>query len=484
MAGSTDRMNVLYIMSDEQRYDSLSHVGRSICRTPNLDGLAAEGIRFDNAYSVCALCSPARASMLNGLYPHNHHMWNNNDMMQWAVRDMPDSVRLISQVMGAAGYHCGFSGKWHCGETKLPRSYGFEGMQVPNYGDPYRTAEYAAYLAARGLEPPRRVDIIRDWAGGTLSGPPEACEPYYVTEVALDLLRHYCREREAKGRPFLVFVSLWGPHHACFVPEPYASMYNPDDVALWPNMRDSLDNKPNIQRRYLRTFYPEAPHLDDDTWRRIIGKYWGFCTFVDDQVGRLLGALSELGQERNTAVLFSTDHGDMTGAHGGFWDKDAFMYEETYHIPLLARVPGLTKAGSVCHRLVSNMDLATTALDVAGLLAPVDASGAGAYDGRSLVPLFREPDGAWRDDLMCEFHGHRYLYSQRMVRWGDVKYIYNASEEDEVYDLRHDPHELTNVLNEPSYRPVVQEGRQRLLKWIDDSRDPIKFAARHQLTNW
>ena len=108
-------VNILYIMTDQQRYDSLSCVARSICRTPRLDRLAAEGVRFDRAYSVCALCSPARASMLTGRYPHNHRMWNNQDMMQWAVRDLPDEERLISQDLTEAGYNCGYVGKWRRG---------------------------------------------------------------------------------------------------------------------------------------------------------------------------------------------------------------------------------------------------------------------------------------------------------------------------------------------------------------------------------
>jgi arylsulfatase A-like enzyme len=159
------RPNVVYIMTDQQRYDTLSCVGRTDCRTPNLDRLAAEGIRFDNAYTVCALCSPARTSMLTGRYPHNHRMWNNNDMMQWAIRDLPDEERIISQDLVAAGYNCGYVGKWHCGESKLPYDYGFVGMDVPNYGDPYRTKEYGDYLAAWGLEAPKYIPPVIEFPG-------------------------------------------------------------------------------------------------------------------------------------------------------------------------------------------------------------------------------------------------------------------------------------------------------------------------------
>ena len=470
-------LNILYIMTDQQRYDSLSCVGRSLCQTPAVDRLARAGMRFDNAYSVCALCSPARISMLTGRYPHNHRMWNNNDMMQWARSDLPDEERLISQDLVEAGYHCGFSGKWHGGSRKVPSSYGFLGMDVPNYGDPYKTREYAEYIAARGLQPPVRLKSELPWAAGTLRGPMEACEPHFVAEHALNLMHRFSEERERTGRPFLMFVSFWGPHHPCFVPEPYASMYDPADVQLPPNLEDNLVNKPAVQRRFRRSFYPQGPALSEDQWRWIIAKYWGFCSFCDDEIGRLLQALKEMGRENDTAVIFTTDHGDMQGAHGGIFDKGEFMYEETYHIPLIIRVPGITTPGDVCDKLVSNMDLASTALALAGVSVPAN------HDGRSLVPLLHDPNADWRDDLMCEFHGHRYLYSQRMVRWSNYKYVYNASDEDELYDLDRDPYELRNVVNEPEYTTIADEGRRRLLRWIDESRDPLKFAAHYHLAS-
>jgi arylsulfatase A-like enzyme len=469
------RLNIVYIMTDQQRYDTLSCVGQTRCQTPNLDRLASGGIRFDNAYTVCALCSPARTSMLTGRYPHNHRMWNNNDMMQWAIRDLPDGERMISQDLVAAGYNCGYVGKWHCGESKLPGDYGFVGMDVPNYGDPYQTKEYSDYLVARGLEPPRYVPPAIEYAPGHFGGPVEACAPHFLVEYALDLLTDFHEERERSDKPFMLFLSFWGPHAPYLVPEPFASMYDPAEAELWTNFRDDLAGKPRVQDRFRRAF-SNYPNVSDDAWRDGIAKYWGFCSFIDAEIGRLLDALQEMGREDDTAVLFSTDHGDMTGSHGGIWDKSAFMYEETYHIPLIARVPGMTVAGTVCEAFVSNMDLATTVLDIAGLSVPIE------HDGRSLVPLLRDPQSGWRDDLMSEFHGHRFLYSQRMVRWSDYKYVFNAPDEDELYDLVQDPHELANLVDDPAHSEIAKEGRQRLLKWIRDTDDPIWFAARHMLS--
>ena len=464
--------NILYIMTDQQRYDTLSCVGRTACRTPNLDRLAAGGIRFDNAYTVCALCSPARTTMLTGRFPHSHRMWNNNDMMQWAIRDLPAGERMISQDLVEAGYNCGYVGKWHCGESKLPSDYGFVGMEVPNYGSPYRTPEYAAYLEERGLEPPEWIRPAVEGAPGHFGGPLEACSPHFLTEFALSLLAGFNEQRERSGQPFMLFLSYWGPHAPYLVPEPYASLHDPADVPLWANYGEELSVKPRVQARHRRSFTGD---VSDEAWRDRIAKYWGFNSFIDDEIGRLLARLEALGRADDTAVLFSTDHGDMTGSHGGIMDKGPFMYEEIYHIPQILRVPGVTTPGTVCGALVSNMDLATTALDIAGLDIPP------SHEGRSLVPLMRDPRAAWRDDLMCEYHGHRFLYTQRMVRWEHYKYIYNAPDEDELYDLASDPHELANRIDDPAYEHVAGEGRRRLLQWIEDTHDPIWFAASRML---
>ena len=469
MSKEKETRNVLYIMTDQQRYDTLSCNGATFSQTPNLDDLAAEGTRFERAYSVCALCSPARTSMLTGLYPHNHRMWNNNDMMQWAIRDLADDVRVISQDFVDAGYNCGYTGKWHCGEKKVPSSYGFIGMDVPNYGNPSATKEYANYLAANGLGRPEPMERVL--GGATMSGPPEASPTWFLGEHASNLLEQFNSDLEDNDRPFMLFVSIWGPHAAYNIPEPYASMYNPADIPPWPNMQDTLAGKPAAHRRFRRTWGRDAPWK---MWQKAVAHYWGYCSLIDDVIGRLLNRLRELGRWDDTAILFSTDHGDMTGSHGGFFDKGPFMYEETYHIPQIVRIPG-AEAGAVSDRFVTNMDLAATALDTAGLPIPEN------FDARSLAPLAFDADSDWPDDVYVEFHGHRFLYSQRMVRWGSYKYVYNASDEDELYDLAEDPAELNNCIQEAKYQPIAEEGRQRIWNWVQASNDPIRGAAGGQL---
>ena len=473
---STARPNILYVMTDQQRFDSLSLYGRTQCQTPNLDRFAGSAMRFDRAYTVCALCSPARASMLTGLYPHRHRMWNNNDMMQWAIRDLPDDVELISTPLGQAGYRCGYVGKWHCGRNKVPSTYGFEGMDVPNYGNPYKTQEYSDYLDRNGLQAPEREAVVCDRTpdqsliAGELRGDIRAASTYFLTDYSLDMMQRFQRDREANAAPWMMFVSLWLPHAPYMPPTEYARMYDPSRMELWPNFHDTLEGKPPHQDRFRRSCW-RGVDIDDDTWRMIIAHEFAQMTFLDSQLGRLFEGLEELGIVDDTVVLFGTDHGDMCGSHGKFFDKGSYMYEEIYHVPQMVRWPNVTEPGSVCNEFVTNMDLAPTALAAAGL-PPADA-----HQARSLLPLLQGDASQWPDDVVCEYHGHRYLFSQRMVRWGDYKYVFNAPSFDELYDLAADPHEMTNLIDDPAYRSVAKEGRARLRRHIQDNQDPLRHAA-------
>jgi arylsulfatase A-like enzyme len=477
------RPNIVLFITDQQRADTVGCCGENRCRTPNLDELAVEGVRFDNAYTVCGVCSPARCSILTGRYPHNHRMWNNNDMMQWAVRDLSDSERLVSEDLVAGGYNCGYSGKWHCGERKLPRSFGFEGMDIPNYGHPYHREElgghlFGEYLGRRQLKWPTPSGVITPWGGGSLFGPPEACEPCFVSDHAIEMIKRLHGPSHDGGKPFFQVVSFWGPHHPCFVPEPYASMYDPNQVQLSPSLRENLDSKPRAQKRHLLSnLYPDCHRLSDDVWRQLLAIYWGYCSFIDHEIGRVVEALKQMGVFETTAIIFCSDHGDMQGGHG-LYDKGPFMYEEVYHIPLIIRIPGQEPKRAACNRLVSNMDIASTILDLANIAIP------GSHDGRSLLPLVCQPDGVWTDDLMGEYHGGRFLCTQRMLRWDRYKYVFNANDIDELYDLESDPSEMINLANDPGYGRVAAEGRHRLLNRLERSSDPILVPAREMLEFW
>ena len=456
------KRNFLVIVTDQHRFDAVGAHGSPICQTPALDRLAASGTRFDNAYSICALSSPARASMLTGLYPHRHGLVVNED-------EFFDDVRLVSEDFADAGYACGFVGKWHCGEDKLPSDFGFEGMDVPGYGNCKKTPEYRAYLRDRNLEPGAIVPLGTGWRNnlllnGMTTGPEEASVPYFLAEYTIDMMSKYQEEES----PFLLFCNFWGPHAPYLPTEPYASMYEPTEIPPWGNFYDGLDGKPNAHRRYRDALLGEGNKLRGwDEWSTWVASYFGFVTMIDSQIGRILDALEELGLVEDTIVLFTADHGDHVGAHGGIHDKNAMMYQDTYHIPFLARIPG-TRAGAVVGQPITNMDITPTLYDLAGI-AP-----GRTLDGRSLVPLLSGEEGpAWEEDVMCVYNGHHFAYQSRMVTDGRTKYVFNAPEIDEFYDLVRDPWEMHNLIDDQAYRDEIAHKRARLTQWAEKVGDPL-----------
>jgi arylsulfatase A-like enzyme len=192
---------------------------------------------------------------------------------------------------------------------------------------------------------------------------------------------------------------------------------------------------------------------------------------IDEQVGRVLSALQELGIDTETAVLCSTDHGDLCGSHRGMHDKNAFMIQELMHIPLMARVPGLKTSGERPAELVSNLDVPATIVDLAGAEVPDE------FDGQSFLPILRrQPDLQWRDFVAAECYGVHFAYETRMVVHDGHKYVFHPGAFDELYDLDHDPAEMENLIGSPAHEAVLRECRRRLLQWMGRTRDPMQRA--------
>lgn len=217
-------------------------------------------------------------------------------------------------------------------------------------------------------------------------------------------------------------------------------------------MAETFANKPAVHRAY--SAYWGADSFDDDQWRKLHAVYWGYVAMIDQQVGRILTAVEELGLHDSTAVFFTADHGEFTGAHR-LNSKGPAMYEDIYRIPAILRVPG-GPAGIRRTEFTTLMDFTATMLDLAG--APT-----GPCRGRSLLPLVRGQEIAdWRREVVCEFHGLHFSYAQRMLRDERYKLVVNAEGIDELYDFELDPHELRNVIDVPIYAEVARDIRRRL----------------------
>ncbi len=461
-------MNVLLIQSDQQRRDSLGAYGNAIARTPNIDSLAREGVVFDHAFTPVPICSPARASLVTGLRPVHHGIIHNPESGTVAGRDFLKKPVTLAEIMREKGYRSTICGKWHVGTALPPSECGFEGVSYPGYGYPSEHPHYLEYLKGLGCDFSYRDDFRGRPADGsrgllfsaTQVGPVEASVPYYLAEQAIVAIRRAAERKE----PFFVRCDFWGPHAPYIIPEPYASMYDPADMPEWPNFRDDLSRKPSIQRTMKR--YWGIQDFTWDDWSRLVAACYGYATLIDDQAGRLLRALEEADVAEDTAVIYTSDHGGMVGAHG-LSDKGPHMYDEECRIPLVARVPGVTSAGR-SDAFVYNMDLMPTVLDLAGCGVP------DGLDAASLMPILRgEREAVHGDAVFMEFHGHQGPYTQRLARTRNGKYVFNAPEFDELYDLADDPGEMRNLVDDASRADLLREMRELLARHIRDTGDPI-----------
>ena len=450
------------------RADTAGCYGNPLCETPNINRLADEGVLFENAYTPCSLCTPARASMLTGLFAFTHGMGTNCDMYHALAADLPNPDRLLHHRLQPLDYRCGYTGKWHVGTVYGPGNYGFEGMSVPGYGDLKRDDGYQIYLRANALQYGQLIDPIfgnaneKTLLGGIWNGSLESTTTHYLTNYTLDLLD----ELAADTRPFFLTCQYWAPHPP-YIPSPeFTGRHDRTQILPWGNYDDDLRGKPAAMRRRQTQFYRQLPQ-DWDAWRELVGLCYDYTALVDFQIGRLLTRLDELGLAHNTIVIFTSDHGDMAGSHGGLFDK-GFMYEEAHRVPLIVRWPEQVPAGERREQLVFNMDILPTVLDVAGVADP-------ALDGQSLLPLLHSPVVPGREGLLLEFHGLHYLYSQRAwISQDGYKYIFTPGDRDEIYDLNSDPHELHNLLAEGEQIPVADRLRTEMHAAMTQARDPLR----------
>ena len=449
------RPNVLFIVTDQQRRDTIGAYGSTICRTPNMDRLAAEGLTFDRAYTPCGLCSPVRGSLLSGVYPHGHKVLTN--VALHPIREsLPSGEDHLTPAYGRAGYRLGYVGKWHVSHHETPLDFGFE--------DYHGLAHYMEWRRDRGIETPeamldftvQRVD--RDPAR------PEDSQPGWLCDRAIDLIDKYAGEGTA---PFLLRLDFQGPHFPNVVPEPFFSMYDPTSIPPWPNAADPLDGKPAVQKIKQRHWRTDT--MDWSDWQKLIAPYFGEITLIDREVGRVLDHLDDKGLAENTLVIWTTDHGDTIGAHG-ISNKDYTMYEEIYLVPLILRWPGVVAPGTRSDRFVHHfLDLFATLLEIAGHPVPKGCH------GRSLMPILRSEclDG-WLQEAYCEFHGsHMGLYSLRLLADERYSYVYHTNDIDELYDHATDPGELRNLAETPEAAAVLQRMRRRMVEWMRNTDDHL-----------
>ncbi|HJO74865.1 MAG TPA: sulfatase-like hydrolase/transferase [Rhodospirillales bacterium] len=437
--------NLLIIMADQHSPKVLGSYGHPIVRTPHLDKLAGDGVRFTNAYSPSPLCVPARACFATGRGADQTGCWDNAHAYDGSVPGWGHRVQ-------AAGHQNVSIGKLHYRQEVDP--VGIDEQIVPMHiaegkGD---------LLGAIRPDPPVRHQG-RKFAEQV--GPGETVYNRYDRDIA----KHACewlmrRAGEPATKPWVLFVSFIAPHFPLIVPQEYFDMYPVGDIPM-PKPEDLRHFATHPWWKAFNDSIIIDQFFKDDDHRKIaIASYLGLCSFVDDFVGDILSTLEETGLAADTRVAYTSDHGENLGARG-LWGKST-MHEESAGIPLILRGPDLPQ-GKVVKTPVSLLDFHPTILECIGAPASVDDAD---LTGESLLQIAAADDDPDRV-VMSQYHGAASTSAAYMLRQGSYKYVHYVGFAPELFDLENDPEEMTNLADNEQYRSVLEDFEAKLRNILD-----------------
>ncbi|WP_018143118.1 sulfatase-like hydrolase/transferase [Alloscardovia criceti] len=462
--------NIITFMTDQHRLDTLGCWGNTHAQTPNIDSLAQEGCRFTKGFTPSAICTPARASMLTGQLPFKHQTLANPEWNIAYSTAIPETDWTYTQELRDHGYNVGMVGKYHCG-ANLPDKFGCDDDTFWGAENPVANEQYVAWLEENNLPPVKAHDFWRGKLPGNRDGhilaarldqPEEATFERFIADRTIARLRQYAEDYKTSGKPFSLDVHFFGPHLPYFLPDEWFDLIDPNDVELPKSFDDTLLDKPKVQQNYA--VYWSTSSFNAEEWKKLIAVYWGYVAMIDFEIGRILDVVRELGLMDDTAMFFTSDHGEFTGSHR-LNDKGPAMYDDIYRIPYIVRIPGLTH-GTTNENYVSLIDVTATILDIAGLDTTL------VEDGRSVIPLAAGQDvDDWRKNIVCEFHGLHFPIQQRMLRTDDYKLVVSHESINELYDLKRDPFELNNLYTVPLYDNVRREMASELYNQLNERGD-------------
>jgi choline-sulfatase len=436
--------NFICILSDEHNKRILGCYGHDLIRTPNLDALARRGTRFDSAYTNCPICVPARASLATGRYVHQTGCWDN----AIAYRGDPPSWghRLME-----GGHRCVSIGKLHY-QSSDPRRNGFDEEILPLH-------------IVNGVGD--LLGLIRDElpvrAGSRNLGPEAGRGESEYTHYDREIAAATCRwlEREAprhRDKPWVLYVGFVSPHFPLIAPDAFYDLYAGKALPR-PAMyaKDERPKHPFIDAMRRCLCYDEA--FDEATLERALTAYFGLVSFLDDNIGQILRALSAAGLESTTRILYSSDHGDNLGARG-LWGKST-MYEESAGIPMILSGPGIPR-GSATDAPVSLVDVYPTLLQSVGLAARGSVPG---HPGHSLIEI---ADGYVPDrTILSEYHAAGAATGAYMIRHGRFKYVHYVGMRPMLFDLIADPGERNDLGADPAHAGTIAECEAALRRVVD-----------------
>lgn len=456
--------NILFILADEWRADTLACYGNSVVEAPRLNAFAEQATVFDQAYCTQPVCTPSRATIWTGLYPHTHGCITNNQPLS---RSCPTVAEMAPER-----YACAYYGKWHLGDEIAAQRGWSEWVSIedkpyrPYFSDPQllsRVSDYHAFLVEQGFAPD---EVAADGAAvfsrkfaAALSA--QYTKASFLGNRASDFLTHQ------HEKPWFLTLSFLEPHMPFF--GPYNDRYVPGELPVGPSFFRRPDNgAPRRVREKAGKFFEHGhnnyPLRTEWDWRRLRANYFGLVTLIDDAIGRVLQALEASGQADNTLVIVTSDHGEMMGDHA-LLTKNVEL-EPSVRVPLLIRAPGQKEARRVAGP-VSLVDLAPTMLSFMG------ADISSRLQGKPLDKLLNSENASERDAVI-EWHGdHPYRVLVSPDGW---KLTVSPDDCTTLFNLREDPHELANRADDPSLADLIARLRARLAVWALEVGDDPAIA--------
>ena len=434
------RPNILFILSDDHSSAAISAYGQSLIKTPNIDRIAVNGVRFTKCFSVVSLCAPSRAAILTGKYSAVNGVLRIGNVLDGALETFP-------KIMHNAGYQTAILGKWHL----LSKPVGFDYYNIIHNQGLYFNCPFKSSR--------------EEWR----NGPGKNAIQGYFTEVLTDMSIDWLENRE-KSKPFCLLIHHKAPHGPYQYPEKYDSLFADKDLTEPENFDDDFDKKNQflakdscgfsklkfIHPDHIEKPIPEGIRIGSEEYKKwayqnLFKGYYRLVTSLDDNIGKLLNYIQKTGLDKNTIVIYMSDNGFFLGDHGLF--NKMWMYDESLKIPLIISLPGKYNRGKVIDKMVSELDLASTILDYSQIEIPAD------FQGQSLKPLIEGKDsGSWRKSHFYHYFDQFEVpehYGIRTEKFKLINFVNSDTSDFEFYDLKNDPKEMKNQINNPSFKQTI-----------------------------
>lgn len=454
--------NIIFIMTDHQRADSIGMVQAGIEVTPNLNRLASKGLVFNRAYNTCPLCVPARTALATSRYPTNNSVVYNDWKGNLAGNHKP-----IHQYLYEADYDVAHVGEHHIRiKPSLQERVPFKKWITKE--------EYCQYLEAKGIDIKQStIDKTEVWENkdtgerfrqkysntraSVWHHPIEDFRDYYYCEESVEFIN------QKHDKPYALFTYLWAPHPPLNVPNQYASKFDPQSIELPSNVGMQAQNEPPNRRDGIAAQLTE--NIEMKEWRQAWAAHLGLVHFADAQIGRMMDAFEESGQADNTIIVFTVDHGDHLGQHKMYQKME--MYEQAVRVPLIMCIPDTVH--KEINTVISHLDIMPTLLDLIG----IDYEELDGFSFEELIFKHMEDEDR---KAFCQYSGNPWLGDiRRSVITSRYKYIYDTSNVTELYDLKNDPLEMENLASDEKYKKVVEYLHQEYKCWAEKHGDWVKF---------